>query len=757
MGIDRFSNFILKSIGNDNIDEVNVHNNIKLVAANCIIFDANFLIYQEIIEIENEVNDIIKILLCLPSVNNNYLLLEEYLKKILLQPHWKVYNFKNLFDGYNEDEIISNFIITITTKPRLTDKSDSLSIIELVIYEKIFNKIIYLINKFHHINFIQSIAIFFDGIPSISKVIEQRRRRIKTHLESQERKRLYKIYFNELEINKKKLNDNINKNFCISNENNLYFDYIKWIKNRFTTNKSISPSSNFVNNLEEILRLRLTKFFTKCKIYINSSDENGESDLKIFKYISLNENNYDYSIHTSDSDLIHQILVQQTFYKIIGKDINLCLIKYIKKNSSEECAQIMEASIVIKHLLESYNNINNIKTNNYRVIWDLCLLFYFFGNDHLPSSNEIGPELGLEFFYITHYKALGNNNVISLKKSLINFDLNNFKILLQKINESNEYNITKIILFRYFKINGQLVNMLVDKFKLNFQGVLDFLKKFIINRGLNLTDEEFEELGNIDLRKIYCVNLQDPEPYKDFSVFNLSNFNLNLLMESIKLIEDNIDYYEDSYNGLIVYIKQINCTGDVYQDLYNFINDKTNINLSQIKPQLYEYNEIKEYFKEKNSYNPNDYLKKLFHIVSSQFGNMKDFFNDNLTFYQYYNTPSLSIIIDFINEINTEQNLTKTWLREIKNDNVTEYLNSISHYLIISPFLLSYNITNELYRKIEPIDNLWVNDINNFDYRKINIREYLKVFDYALNNKIDIQEIICQESCDIICYESKII
>jgi hypothetical protein len=749
MGIDRFSNFILKSIGNDNIDEVNVNSNIKIVATNCVIFDANFLIYQEIIEIENEVNDIIKILLCLPSVNNNYSLLEEYLKKILLQPHWQVYNFKNLFDGYNEDEIISKFLTNITTKKTFTNnKNDMLSLIELVIYEKIFNKIIYLVNKLHHSNFIQSIAIFFDGIPSISKVIEQRRRRMKTHLESVERKKLYKIYFDELEINKKKLNDNINKNFTIHDENTLYFDYIKWIKNRFTTNKSISPSSIFVNNLEEFIKLRLTKVFPKCKIYINSSNENGESDLKIFKFISLNENNYDYSIHTSDSDLIHQILVQQTYYKIIGKDINLCLIKYIKKNNSEECAQIMEASIVIKHLLESYNNINCIKTNNYRIIWDLCLLFYFFGNDHLPSSNDIGPELGLDFFYTSHYKALGNNNVISLKKSLINLDLNNLKILLQKINETNEYNITKMILFRYFKINGQMVNLLIDKFKLNFQGVLDFLKKFIINRGLNLSEEELNDIDESDLRKIFCINLENKEEYKDFSIFNLNDFNLNLLMDSIKLIEDNIDYYDSSYNGLIVYIKQINCTCDVYQDLYNFINEKTSSNLNQLYPHLYEYNDINQYFKEKNSFNSNDYLKKIYHIIFSQFGNMKDFHNDNLTFYQFYHTPPLSDIIDFINEINTDSNLTKTWLKEIKNDNVDKYLDSVSHYLIISPFLLSYNITNELYKKIDPIDNLWVTDINNFDYRKIDINEFLKVYTTALNNKksnIDIHEIICYD------------
>ena len=59
MGLDRFSNFITKSINNDAIDEFNIEGNIRKIISNHIIFDLNFLIYQEIISIENEINDII--------------------------------------------------------------------------------------------------------------------------------------------------------------------------------------------------------------------------------------------------------------------------------------------------------------------------------------------------------------------------------------------------------------------------------------------------------------------------------------------------------------------------------------------------------------------------------------------------------------------------------------------------------------------------------------------------------------------------
>lgn len=734
MGIDRFNNFILKSINNDNIDEVNIENNIKLVAANCIIFDINFLIYQEIIEIENDVNDIIKIILCLPFINNNFLLLEEYLKKILSQPHWKIYNFKNLFDGFNEDEIIHKFIVNITKKKSISENANELlSIIELIIFEKIVNKIIYLINKLHYTNFIQTIAIFFDGIPSFSKVIEQRRRRIKTFIESQERKKLYNKYFNELEINNKKLVDNLSKDYNFNKDDNLYFDYIKWIKNRFTTNKSISPSSIFLNNLEDYIKFKLSEYFTKCNIYIDSSKENGESDLKIFKYIALNNNNYDYSIHTIDSDLIHQILVQQTYYKIINRDINICLMKYTKKNNYIEYVQIIEASIIIKKLLESYNNINNTKINNYKIIWDICLIFYFFGNDHLPSSIEIGPELGLEYLFTNHFQALSNNNIINLKKSCITFNLNNLNLFLIKINENKEQNVTKIFLNRFFKIPYYLVNLLVDKFKFNFEDIKNFLKKFIIYKGLLLTSDELLSLDDDDMRKIFCENIENPESYINLSIFNFSEINNKLLIESIKLIEDNIDYYDQTYNGLIIYNKHIITTNDSYQDLYNIINEKTNLNLSNLYPLYYEYNDINQHINKKISYNINDYLKKMFHLAFTQFGNMENYHNDNITYYEYNDTPSIIDIINFINQKNI--NPTKIWLQEINNENLNKYLDTTSHYIIISPFLLNNNLSDKIYKEIKPIDNLWITDLNYFNYKKINIKEYLKNWYDLLNNK----------------------
>ena len=84
---------------------------------------------------ENEINDIIKIILCLPfSLNNNNNTLEEYLKEIFNKNHWKINNLEKIFDGFNEDEIINNLITYLNKK-----NANNLLTIELVIFEKIFN------------------------------------------------------------------------------------------------------------------------------------------------------------------------------------------------------------------------------------------------------------------------------------------------------------------------------------------------------------------------------------------------------------------------------------------------------------------------------------------------------------------------------------------------------------------------------------------------------------------------------------------
>jgi hypothetical protein len=131
-----------------------------------------------------------------------------------------------------------------------------------------------------------------------------------------------------------------------------------------------------------------------------------------------------------------------------------------------------------------------------------------------------------------------------------------------------------------------------------------------------------------------------------------------------------------------------------------------------------------------------EYLKNIYYLAISQFGNMKDYHTNNITFYKFFNVPSLSKIINFI-KLNSDENLTKSWLKEIKEENLEseKYLNSINHHLLITPFLFAYNLPNEIsqiIKEIGHIDNLWIDDIKNFNYRDIDIKDFFKKWNEAI-------------------------
>ena len=327
-----------------------------------------------------------------------------------------------------------------------------------------------------------------------------------------------------------------------------------------------------------------------------------------------------------------------------------------------------------------YNELNNVKSNNYKIIWDICFLFYFFGNDHLPSSIEITTELDLDFFLKIHYQTLNKNNIINYNTN-ITINLQNLSLYLQKINNTRDINITKIILKRFFKINNQLINLFINKFNLNFNEILLFLNKFIILQKNNLSEEDYNNLDEDDLRKKINNNF-----ILNNNIFLINNDKINFIISNldndiIKLIEENIDYeLNEEYNGLILYSKPYNILFNKYQDLNNYINDKTMNNLNKQYPQFYNNNDINEYLNQFNIINTLDseeYLKKIYHLTITQFAQMDNIHSDNITFYKGYNVPSLNNIILFLDNLSDTNNIIKLWTNQISDDNIDKekYLN----------------------------------------------------------------------------------
>jgi hypothetical protein len=91
MGFDKLLNFISKNLNFDSIEEFNIEADVKKFITNNIMVDVSFLIYQSFLEIENDINNIIKIILSLPfNFSNN--LVQEKILNILMSNHWAFLN-----------------------------------------------------------------------------------------------------------------------------------------------------------------------------------------------------------------------------------------------------------------------------------------------------------------------------------------------------------------------------------------------------------------------------------------------------------------------------------------------------------------------------------------------------------------------------------------------------------------------------------------------------------------------------------------
>ena len=186
MGYDKLINYFYKNLQNNSIEKVLLYskdkpnNKYNIYAYNHIFFDISFIIYSSINELEKDINYIIKNIIALPY-NDNKIVIDN-IQKILSSFPWNLINLKlqDILDGNTIDEIINNF------KKYLSYDNN----INQLLFLYIYNKINYCIDYIHDINYIKSINIFFDGIPSYSKIIEQRKRRFKNYIESKNRKKI---------------------------------------------------------------------------------------------------------------------------------------------------------------------------------------------------------------------------------------------------------------------------------------------------------------------------------------------------------------------------------------------------------------------------------------------------------------------------------------------------------------------------------------------------------------------------------------
>jgi len=711
MGFDRLANFIIKNLNFSYgfvIDEMK-----RKLLGNHILFDLNFIIYNQMFSLEEEINTIIKIVLNLPfsySVNNKT---ESTLQEIFDLPWWKknCENIEFIFDGHNEDELINKLINFINTK-----QENNLTKLDLMVVDKVILTTTKLIESYHITKNIQTIAFFIDGIPSFSKILEQRRRRCKNYFESMSRKQKFNDYFGNI------------KNFYME-ENGIKYNYFRWVEKRFSFDKSFSPISPIIKKLETELQNFYTKNLPKVKIVVNQGSINGESDIKIFQFIQKENLTGDVLIHTTDSDLIHLMLVQQTYFSLKRKDVNISILKHSSKD--DESIQYFDGPAMINCLIKYYNEISGSQINDFRIIYDFCLLLYFFGNDHLPCSYEVGPELGIDYIFKIYSKL--KEPIITLVDDKIELDFNIFKKYLQEFEKSIKINFSKIIINRHFKLSPNITNFLTDQDKLNldYYEILEFIKMILINDGLKIKDK----LDKNDIR--YILIEQNPNFDYNKYVFKFKESLRNQISSYAEQIFDYLDFAAIENVGLVSYTKPYIRTNDNYQDLYNILSENTVSELYSKNKVLYE--PLKDDYLEllKTEYSSEmcyAYIKKIFHLSTSCFGNLLNYHTNNITAYSYDCLPKIEFLIKYLNENNDIDKIKKEILEE--NLNESDYFNSVNHHIFITAYLSLNDIKDPHIKQTAQllnVDNLWIGnkDVNNFYHNKVQALDFLNSWDTA--------------------------
>ena len=736
MGFEKLINFLERNLSYDAIEELKLKSSIKKILCEHVFYDINFIIYSCMTEVEAEVNDIIKIIYSLPfnydsDVNDK---VESFFKL----KHWNECDInEEVLNGLYENDIVDNFKKMITQ-----EVEKNILLIDKVLYHKVVDKIIESISSLHLEKFVISINLFFDGIPSFSKILEQKRRRSKNYLESQKRKKNFKKYFKCIE------NDLI----C---ENDITYNYFSWLNNKFNIDKSLGPTSDKSLLMEQYIYDKLKLHYTDKKIYICSGKEYGESDTKIFSYIHQEKIKDNIVIHTCDSDLIHQIITQQVYSNINKLNINYSIIRYY--SISQDYVQFIHGTNIVNLILQKYKDICKIKEeiNEYKIVLDLMVYFYFFGNDNLPSCLEIGYELNLNFVFKSHYKCFNNKNfLVDISNGKNSLNINSLATFL---NEIKEKKLALIVLVRFYKIHYNLVSFLVDKMNFNLKNLIpDFLIPYFIYEGYVLmSDEQTANLEKEDLRYIhynkYKIDNHEP-PVNPLDLNKYPESFKKIIIEGKKLLDKNIDFYDSLNMGLTVYNKKLYLEGNSYQDLYNYLNNISIKETQTIYPQFYrpypykinKIDNIYDKYPDKSDDIIESYLKMLYVQVDIFFNDMSNYNPCNFIYYPDVTPPKIQEIVNFINSKNTSD-LYKKWNNDIKENTVPfkKYFDSVSHHIFITPYLRNsdfikqikyiknlYQILEELY-KLQ--GSLWLEEYNEeYNYRNIDPKKFLYNWKEAL-------------------------
>lgn len=425
-----------------------------------------------------------------------------------VKPNEKIDCEHLLIDFNSIVHVISQFLLA-------KQNYDSKDSFEELLIKEVERYIITLLKNVFNSKMIYTITICVDGVPTMSKIYEQKKRRYMGDLLSH-------------------LSNKLGQSEGFS-----------WSRN------NISPGTKFMNKLMDHLNSKIFEenIFDTCHslkhITISGIDVVGEGEIKILHYIEklikTKYKNDKYVVYSPDSDVI--ILLLMT-------NINVSMLRYDQQKSTED--EYMYSIVDInkfKDILYKYiSDMTNKKLDKMRVIMDIVFILTVFGDDFLPKLETVRVNTDINLL-IKHYVVIviKYDYILNLNNSKyqINTDIfYQFLLLLQKKEDSFlRRNARYHISSNYNRIVSDIVGYNMNQLR---DYIVEYLWKFIyFNKPADITISPINAHMHISIDKLEEY-MDKPEEHLNISSFTHMDFKNTMVWN--KMLTLISDYYIETLN-----------------------------------------------------------------------------------------------------------------------------------------------------------------------------------------------------------------
>lgn len=476
MGIERFFNSLAKSENIKNIGIV-IGSKEKIIT-DYFYIDFNSIIYNIVNEIESELNYLLYSIILLDDTNTDLV----DTKAIEIAHKWKyeakpsVESYKNYFNG---------------------------ELIDKIAIERVKNYVIYTTTKLVDPNNLKLLYVSLDGVPQMSKIIEQKKRRYNGYVTSKLKNKIYAEHNNSLSVKRK-----------LYEQHKISYDRGKIIS-RATFMKNISDiliSKEFQDEIKTNLPLIE-------EIIISHQNVFGEGEKKIMEHILGEKKMGKYTIYSPDADAI--------ILGIIGTNLlnNGSTVNILRYNQQTLEYDTVDIDILCNNMFAYVNNeiskitkkgITKLEINE--VTNDIAFIFTLFGNDFVPKVESIDVRNNIETLINIYCICMAN-----AKK----------KYLMFKHADGN-YRINFINFYDFIKLVAGIEDvLLLDTYMSNKYKNYSYFKRElgtdrlypILEKYIPFANQIFSRLrGGENIKDIVRDNSNNISLIKNFLVFENSKF-----------------------------------------------------------------------------------------------------------------------------------------------------------------------------------------------------------------------------------------